>query len=170
MCGYQLRPCNDNLLPSEALYPEFDKFILHITGILMPFGYDTTEDSSQVDTYKKCKEYYNSTGRIRVWTGSSANTIYGSDEVNHAFRAWHDFIHITHNLPFDYKGELGVMQVQKMQCIRYHRGRDMMLFLTLLECEIKGQLDYYYKHRKFVANQREFTQQYLQEKYYGKTA
>lgn len=45
---------------------------------------------------------------IPVWSGGSEHTIYSAPEVNYAFRAWHDSIHIALGAGFDAKGELTV--------------------------------------------------------------
>lgn len=44
-------------------------------------------------------------GPLPVWAGGSESTIYSSPAVNHAFRAWHDALHIELGAEFDADGE-----------------------------------------------------------------
>jgi hypothetical protein len=43
-----------------------------------------------------------------VFDGGCALTIFSSPQVNHAFRAWHDSLHLAHGLTFDKAGEYGL--------------------------------------------------------------
>jgi hypothetical protein len=47
-------------------------------------------------------------GSLPVWDGGSDATMYSRPEVNHAFRAWHDALHIAHGAAFDVSGELAL--------------------------------------------------------------
>jgi len=42
---------------------------------------------------------------LPVFDGGCERTIYSSPAVNHAFRAWHDSIHVEHGFTFDGRGE-----------------------------------------------------------------
>ena len=40
-----------------------------------------------------------------IWPGASERTIYGAPEVNWAFRAWHDSVHLARECDFSRAGE-----------------------------------------------------------------
>lgn len=80
----------------EPLYPALNKAVEHIVDVLMPDGFDTTDNEEHCNTYRKLEGYHKATGgRIIVWTGASNRTIFGAPEINHAFRAWHDWCHLV---------------------------------------------------------------------------
>ncbi|NRA78764.1 MAG: hypothetical protein HRU18_11190 [Pseudoalteromonas sp.] len=111
-----------------------------------------------VETFERHKKRYRETKKIHVWTGESDNTIFGSAEVNHKFRAWHDYIHINHNLGYSITEESIVCDIQRDML-----PADWAFENRLLECEIKGQAYYFYKQNKFINNQRLFTCYWLQD-------
>lgn len=45
---------------------------------------------------------------IPVFDGGCDRTIFSSPAVNHAFRAWHDSLHLEHGFGFDKPGEYGI--------------------------------------------------------------
>ena len=48
-----------------------------------------------------------------VFSGGCETSIYGSPEANHAFRAMHDYMHITGRCGFDLYGEIRTAQAQE---------------------------------------------------------
>ena len=80
--------------------------VLAMVNNLLPMGYDVSDNAP--DTYEKLVNHVNKTGRILVWSGASETTIYGDREVNYAFRAWHDYVHFTHQLGFSVLDEIKV--------------------------------------------------------------
>lgn len=137
----------------RPLFPAFDKFVNDIVAEFFPCGFDVTDDGSLCDTFEKLEAYYTETGRIRVWSGGSEETIFGSPETNHAFRAWHDLCHLLLGEPFTPEGESEVAELQKQMVIS--RGGPS-LFLRILDIEINGQIRYYEEHGSFPVNQRQF--------------
>lgn len=148
----------------QAMYPEFNQFIIDMYQRLMPNGFDTTPDKSKVRSFLAVKQWYAETNRVMVWSGESDNTIYGNPAINHCFRAWHDYVHITNDLDFSYQGELAVMEIQKIHARVHYKGKELQTILDLIEYEIKGQLDYYNEYKTFVPNQMEYHQQWMQRR------
>lgn len=97
----------------DPLYPRFNEMVQHAVNQLMPDGFDVTDNPSDCDTLDKVRRWYETTGRIVVWTGESEQTIFGAPQVNHAFRAWHDYVHVLFGLPFTRNGEHLVMKIQQ---------------------------------------------------------
>lgn len=91
-------------------------------------------------------------GIMPVNTDHCDNNIFGSREINVAFRAWHDHIHLEHNLEFNLEGELRASFIQAAEL-----PSDWYEERLLLIYEITGQALYFLSHGVFVENQRKFT-------------
>ena len=89
-----------------------------------------------------------------VWSGASDNTIYGSNIVNHAFRAWHDSLHLKLQADFTLEGEIRVATEQARILNADNLGR-------IILAEVQDQALYLAKHGSFPINQLEFMIQYL---------
>ena len=103
------------------------------------------------DTFNDLIE--NSQGTLTVWAGASDNTIYGDPTVNHAFRAWHDHIHLRYGLGFTIPEEIEVAKIQAS--ILPDRLGDIIL------AEVAGQANYLKEHGHFPEDQKAFINQYL---------
>jgi hypothetical protein len=95
-----------------------------------------------------------SLGSLIVYAGSSHNTIYGENSVNHAFRAWHDSLHLKLNAPFTLEGEtlVGLEQARLI-------GSET--FGKIIMTEVVGQVEYNIKTGLFPINQEQFIINYL---------
>lgn len=135
---------------TQSLYPPFDNTILSIVRLYMPDGFDTTPDAERVDSLEKITKIHHKTGRVCVWSGQSANTIFATPEINHAFRAWHDLVHIQESLPFTLQGEIEVCMVQKRHVSHYCKACHVQPIQRLLEIEVIEQVKHYLKTGKHV--------------------
>ena len=115
---------------------------------------DYTDDIG--GTLKKMIEIYKNTGKISIWTGCSETSIFADPKINHKFRAWHDFHHVTKNLSFDEIGEKQVCEYQKNDLPKTY-----IFERILLDIEINGQIEYLLKKGNFVNNQIDFCKSYL---------
>jgi hypothetical protein len=146
------------------MYQPFDlklnDAILTIAGRLLPGGFDISEEAP--NTYEQLKASLDAGKRLVVWKGGSQATIYGSAEVNYAFRAWHDYCHWKggHDLTFEGEVAACAMQCQQLldSCGDNERVRS---WCALLEAEIIGQAEYYRRHKRFPDDQRAFVAAYL---------
>ena len=89
-----------------------------------------------------------------VWSGASDRTIYGAPNVNWAFRAWHDSLHLKLNAPFSLEGET---RVALEQCRLI--GSDT--WAKIVMGEVVGQTEYFNKYGTFPADQVAFMINYL---------
>lgn len=114
-------------------------------------------DSDDIEaTFKKHTARFQTEGVIHIWTGASDNTIFGEPTINHKFRAWHDFIHITQGYGYDFVGESICSVIQQSQLPNnWHFEKN------LIHCEIVGQAQYFMLHGEFLKDQRKFTHLYL---------
>ena len=136
-----------------ALYKPFNRAL---RAIVKPFedSIVLVDDGTLCDTLEKITNLYHDTGYIHVWTGATDNNIFGNALDNYRFRAWHDLIHIMYQFPFTQEGERAVCAVQKEQIKKITNDSTIQ---KLLDIEVNGQVEYYYTHNIFPANQLEFT-------------
>ncbi len=92
-------------------------------------------------------------------------TVFSGPAANMAFRAWHDYRHITENAEFDDAGEHKVHQAMHfdlafhLRSAAHDKRRDRAL--RLLDCENIGQLDYWRAFGNPPEDQRTFALGYL---------
>lgn len=149
----------------QPIMPEFNQAVTYITRLLIPEGFDTTPDESLVSSLDKVTQHYEHEGRILVWSGASDNTIYQDADVNHQFRAWHDWLHIGMQATFTKAGEANVCEKHKRQIDLYlshkYNKATRLKMHRLLDIEINGQVAELYNTGKFVTNQYNFTKERL---------
>ncbi|MCY1660116.1 hypothetical protein [Chryseobacterium sp. SL1] len=109
-------------------------------------------------TFNRHLEEFRSTGRIRIWTPESSNTVFGEDQVNVYFRCFHSYIHIVHQAPYTLIGESTVCCIQMS-----YLPQDWLLERELFLIEILGQNLYYAKHKIFLRNQRLFAYDFMRD-------
>jgi len=143
-----------------------------MTDILLPNGFDTTPCS--MDGFEQLTRHFNATGRILVWDGGSDKTVFGEPAVNHAFRAWHDLMHITLNQPFTPEGERKVCDIQIQQAIIYMReimeindASRIKAVVDMLDIEVNGQVQFEKDNGFFPDDQRAFMDKQLRMKGYA---
>lgn len=94
---------------------------------------------------------------IAVSEAHSDRTVFGAPEMNHAFRAWHDWAHIRHKLPFTPEGEHAayLLQLDDMRrvCGAITNARALR---NLLWAEVVGQVQYELTHGEFPEDQVAF--------------
>lgn len=122
----------------------------------MPRGFDAGENAPS--TLIECTLHFKLTGRVKVWSGASAHTIFGSEQVNFAFRAWHDWHHINGQFSFDRVGEYENLLAQTRDAFTMGASP---LALALLECEVIGQFDFGIQTGMFPVDQVQFTRDWL---------
>jgi hypothetical protein len=135
--------------------------VLQIASQLFPLGYDVSPHAP--DTLKKLKTHLSQPGaRMIVYNGGADNTIFEDNEVNYAFRAWHDWCHWRGNYDFTPEGELKTCkkQVEQLKTL-YGDGPTVERWADILWAEVVGQRRYYAIHGRFLDNQRAFTEAYL---------
>lgn len=148
--------------------PLFEHATLAIARRLVPQGWrghDKAPDnlSDLVATWDNCKRIG---GPVIVSDLHCDKTVFSSPYVNMAFRAWHDYRHITESAEFDDVGERLVQNemcsdiaqwLDGTGCTRYQFKRA----LELLHCENIGQLEYWKAYGSPPDDQRTFALGYL---------
>jgi len=103
-------------------------------------------------SYSKLMKYKHSSF-LPISGDGCKSSIYGSEENNHIFRAIHDYIHINNELTFNYEDEMKVCDIH-LELLEGYNLSD--LARLLLEIDVKGQIMYYDKHKRFVKDQLNF--------------
>lgn len=93
---------------------------------------------------------------LKIWSGGSENTIFGNPETNYAFRAWHDYIHITKQLDFSPLNEARVAFIQAAIL-----PEEWLFERYLILIEVIGQVLHHDAWGEFVPDQRLFTCQMM---------
>jgi len=126
----------------------------------------TTDNGESCDTLEKITSYYDRTGKLLVWRGESDTTIFSLPDFNYLFRAWHDYHHITKQLPFDTEGESMVATYQAQDIHALALPAHVKHFcIALIDCEVNGQIEHYNQTGEFLSNQKAFACDYMQAKY-----
>lgn len=94
---------------------------------------------------------------MRVWSGGSDCTVYGSAEANYAFRYLHDLGHYIHDLSFSFAHEVELSRIQAAQVAQAF-GKDS-LELLVYRADTEGQSTFNEMHGgPFPADQRLFVE------------
>jgi hypothetical protein len=135
--------------------------VMQIASQLFPTGFDVSDNAP--DTFDKLKAHVAKTGRMLVWNGASDKTIFADEEVNFAFRAWHDWCHLAGEFPFTPEGEkdAACMQLQHIRAL-FGRTKEADYMCRLVWTEVVGQVEYHLHHNgAFPSDQAAFTKHYL---------
>lgn len=133
---------------------ELNAAILNIAARLFPTGFDVhpCAPSNLKDLTEQC-----AWGRMVVWDGASAQTIYDDAEVNFAFRAWHDWHHVKGQFEFDIEGERKACEAQiELLYSLYGESEKTRYWARLIDAEIMGQAFHFEQFGTFPENQIEF--------------
>lgn len=110
-----------------------------------------------MDSYTKLQRHYDETNRLLLSTVGCETSIYRFTG-NMNFRAWHDYLHVTHRRGFDTESELFIIGEQ------YKMLTGMGLSeaaLCIFQADTEGQVLYYAKHKEFVKDQQRFIKECL---------
>lgn len=106
--------------------------------------------------------YVDRTKNIRVSDQHMQQNVFGCDEANLAFRAWHDWTHWRIQAPFTPEGERAVYERQLTDMMKvYGVDSQSLRWAQMLYAEVIGQTEYKAIHGVFPANQMAFDLAYL---------
>lgn len=127
-----------------------------ILKVASDIPYKVVYDDSVTGSFESIKRYIQDNGVIPIDGNNCENNIFGSKDVNIAFRAWHDLTHIKMNEDFSPMGETRVAFKQASEL-----PKDWWYEKMLIMSEVSGQVTYHDKHGDFVEDQREFTKKLI---------
>lgn len=145
---------------NKPLDPHLNAAIIFITHKIFPIGFHVSEDAPA--SFDELCAMLDSGKSMTVYSGGSAQTIYGGPHVNYAFRAWHDWCHWQGRHDFNADGELATcdMQISHL-CETFGLNGHTRRWADILKAEIIGQAMYLEWHGRFPDNQRLFVELYL---------
>ena len=113
------------------------------------------------NSYEELMEHYDSlvTGDpIPVGSGGCEHSIYSRPEINQAWRAYHDGIHMVHELDFSLEDEEQVceIQIEHMRLCSKDYGTFTSEDYAAVRADIIGQAMYYARYKKYVNDQARF--------------
>ena len=138
----------------------FNACVQTICKRVWPQWFDVSQDAP--DTLEKLQAEYAERGRITVWEGASDKTIFGDPQINHMFRAWHDWCHLMGRCDFSIEGEQAAacMQMEHVKTL-FGDGDTGQHFCRIIEAEVIGQALYEQLHSSFPEDQMQFVKAYL---------
>lgn len=145
----------------EALDWELDEAVVAMAKVVCPSGFDAADEAPS--SFAELKAHMQSGQRMRVWSGASDFTIFGSPEVNHASRAWHDYHHYTGGHDFTIPGEAATVLAQVADLkLAYGDHAKAKLWRALLFGDIIGLSLYGDLHDGvFPIDQRRFVRDFV---------
>lgn len=134
--------------------------ILHVANRLFPCGFDVCDVAP--DTFDGLKAHVEITGRMLVWNGASDRTVFADDEVNFAFRAWHDLRHLTADAPFTPEGEAAACEAQIADLVTlFGDDERTRRWAAIMRAEVNGQVAHLERHGAFPVDQAGFVAAWL---------
>lgn len=79
---------------------------------IVPIDWFNPKTLDELKQARKNKDYVN------VYMHGSSNTIFNRDCTKHYYRAWHDTLHIKHNIPVGGKSEYTLAEIQEEELIK----------------------------------------------------
>jgi len=107
-----LKACADHTQPRD---PEFNAAVLAITANLFPNGFDVVASEDAPNTWQDLRDHVDRTGRMAVSGSADPEDVFRDDAVYHAFRAWHDHVHLFIGAEFTLFGEACAARCQQAQ-------------------------------------------------------
>ena len=150
--------------PVDAL---FERATLAIAARLVPQGWRGHDKAP--DNLRDLKALWDNCSRIGgpviVSDQHCDRTVFSGPAANMAFRAWHDYRHITCNAEFDHVGEARVHEAMQRDLEAFASAFDPLAdnarTFALLECENIGQLIHWQSLGSPPTDQRTFALGFL---------
>ena len=124
-----------------------------------------TSSTIAPNSFKRMKLYHNTFNQFLVYNGGDHGHL--GREYNIKFRALHDYMHISNNLSFSFRSEKLLSRITEtvFANIAYNELNathfEVTVIMSIIDAEIKGQIEYYQEYGKYVADQTKFIEQYL---------
>ena len=120
---------------------------------------------SAPNKFKEMKQSFKDLGYYEVYRGGDHGHL--GEIYNCKFRAIHDFMHLKYNLTFKFEDErtLSKNTVKEFSEIAWDKlnctAWECFMVRSIVNAEIKGQIDFYEANKKYVDDQKSFIEDYL---------
>ncbi len=129
--GYMPQPKQETRI---KLLPETEAWLLRVA----PKHFASADSPTTFEAVKKQAEPY---GIYHVFNGGSTDTMFSERKYQYAYRAWHDSIHMAHELDFSKESELLVARLQEKIALKHGiNPRDA----KILRLDLETHIYYYY--------------------------
>lgn len=150
---------------NSALDLAFNEAVITMAKLTCPRGYDVLSSADYLTrfdgTLEGLREGVRDHGRMVVEAGNSGRTIFDDEEVNHAFRAWHDACHLQGNFAFDLAGEIRASDLMQAQLIHRYGATKARPWCLYIEADVVGQTLFHMMHGYFPPDQKAFVRAYM---------
>lgn len=137
----------------------FNIMVQRMAELVAP-GFTVGPDAPE--TLEALTAYVEKHKAIRVSDENSGDTIYGYADVNYAARAWHDWTHWKHQIPFTPEGEKLTYERQLVDMMAvYGVDANSLRWAQMLYADIVGQTEYFERWGVYATQQRAFNLAYL---------
>lgn len=103
------------LVGLEPRDPEFNEAVLQIVGNLFPQGFDVVDPAIAPNSWPDLFNHVQRTGRMAVSGSTDPEDVFRDSYTYHAFRAWHDWVHLFTGAQFTLTGEAIAARCQESQ-------------------------------------------------------
>ena len=134
----------------------------YIDAAIVNIDYKASADAP--NSYKKMREFKDKNGYFLIYNGGDAGIL--GAEYNVKFRAVHDEMHYRLKLSFSFKHEkeLSAITAREVALWAYDNGYTQFEAYNAYQvvgAEIKGQIEYFEKHGKYIEDQVKYIENYL---------
>jgi hypothetical protein len=112
--GSYLMADYSTLLP-QPRDQSFNDAVMSICTNIFPDGFDVCDPAIAPNTWPDLFDHVQSTGRMVVGASSDPEDVFRDNNVYHAFRAWHDWMHLFSGAQFTLTGEAVAARCQEAQ-------------------------------------------------------
>ena len=123
-------------------------------------AFDVVHDGSEPTTLEELTSVFGHNEVLKVSGRHCEQTIFGSQELNCAFRAWHDWMHYSCGLDTSCVGEsaLALKHIEAIRCADLGvDGVNWRFVEAVIWVETYGQNAFYREHGRFPSNQSAFS-------------
>lgn len=133
---------------------ELNSSVVKVGKAIADEGYSMRCTKNAPESFEALMSYKGSK-IIPILSDACENTIYHEGN-NLLFRLWHDLIHIENAYDFSREGEYNTALMHLELVTNFKHGLVSDLAVKIMAADTIGQVEYYYRNKKFVNNQKAF--------------
>jgi hypothetical protein len=127
----------------------FNVAVVKLAETLFPRGWDIKPVGQGPNTWQEALDYFNTHGCMCVTPAPTDEPVFANEYAYQAFRAWHDWVHITCGCQFTDNGENEAAVIQETQLACMYGRTAAKRWLDLLQIELVDT-NHYTRHNVTV--------------------